>query len=182
MWKKIVIGVMVLLLVIFPLIVAMQPSQFKISRFAVIDASPAEVFAHVNDFHKWEDWSPWAKLDPNSTATFEGKDSGEGAVFKWSGNDEVGVGTMTIIESKPTDRIKIRLDFEKPMQDTSEAEFTFVPEGDKTKVTWSMYGDQSFMEKAVCLFMNLDKMVGEKFEEGLENMKAVVEKEPAGGK
>jgi len=83
---------------------------------------------------------------------------------------------MTIIESKPTDVIKIRLDFEKPMQDTSEAEFTFVPEGDKTKVTWSMHGDQSFMEKAVCLFMNLDKMVGEKFEEGLENMKTVVEK------
>lgn len=162
-------------MLILVIVVALQPSKFRISRSATISAPPAKVFAQVNDFHKWQEWSPWAKLDPNAKATFEGPGSGVGAVFKWSGNDEVGEGTMTILESKPSDSIKIRLDFDKPFKDTSEAEFTFQPQGDKTLVTWSMSGENGFVEKAFCLVMNMDKMLGEKFDEGLANMKAIVE-------
>jgi len=134
----------------------------------------------VNSLQKWEAWSPWAKLDPNAKVTFEGPTSGEGAKFSWSGNDKVGVGRQTIMESKPNELIRIKLDFEKPFQATSTAEFTFKPEGDQTLVNWAMYGKNDFMGKAVSLFMDCDKMVGPDFEKGLASMKAVVEaKEPA---
>jgi uncharacterized protein YndB with AHSA1/START domain len=140
-----------------------------------MSAPPEAVFAHVNDYHKWDAWSPWAKLDPNAKATFEGPTSGTGATMTWSGNDKVGEGRQTIVESRPDEVIRIKLDFLKPFKATSTAEFTFKPEGDQTVVTWSMYGKNDFMGKAVSLFMDCDKMVGSEFEKGLASMKAIVE-------
>jgi uncharacterized protein YndB with AHSA1/START domain len=181
MAKKILIRTLIVLAVIivaFVGLVAMQPSEFRIERSATIAAPPAEVFAQVNDFHKWEAWSPWAKLDPAAKNSFEGPPEGEGAIFRWDGNDQVGTGSMTITESHPNDLIRIRLDFVKPFEDTSTAEFTFKPEGDQTVVTWSMFGENNFISKAFCLFMNMDKMIGDKFAEGLASMKSVVEAAP----
>jgi len=132
----------------------------------------------VNDFHNWEAWSPWAKLDPAAKATFEGPSTGTGAIFKWAGNKEVGEGSMTITESRPSDLIRIKLEFLRPFEATNSAEFTFKPEGNRTAVTWSMEGKNNFIAKAVCLFMNMDKMVGGQFEQGLAQMKAVVEAAP----
>jgi hypothetical protein len=82
------------------------------------------VFAQVNDFHNWEAWSPWAKLDPAAKATFEGPHPGKGAIFRWAGNEEVGEGSMTITESRPSELIKIKLEFLKPFEATNTAEFT----------------------------------------------------------
>jgi hypothetical protein len=126
------------------------------------------------------DWSPWAKLDPNAKNSFEGPESGEGAIFRWAGNDEVGEGSMTITESKPSELVRLKLAFVKPMEDTSDTEFTFKPDGERTMVTWTMSGTyKDFMSKAICMCMNMDKMVGGKFEEGLASMKAIVEKPSA---
>jgi uncharacterized protein YndB with AHSA1/START domain len=155
--------------------VALQPSDFRIARSATIAAPASEVFSQVNDFHKWEAWSPWAKLDPNAKASFEGPPAGEGTVMTWSGNGEVGEGRMTLTESRPAELIRIRLDFVKPMAGTSMAEFTFKPEGDRTAVTWSMSGQNNFFTRAICLIMNQEKMVGGYFEKGLQALKAVTE-------
>lgn len=174
MFKKIVVGLLVISLLFF-CVVALQPADFRIARSARIAVPPGAVFAQVNDFHKWDAWSPWAKLDPNSTSKYEGPDAGEGAVFHWSGNDEVGEGKMTLVESKPDELIRIKLDFVKPMQSTSDVRFTFKPEGDQTEVTWEMTGTNGFIEKAFCLFMDMDKLVGGKFEEGLASLKGVAE-------
>jgi hypothetical protein len=170
--------VVVVLLGGFVVVVAMQPSEFRISRSAAMTAPPADVFAQVNDFHNWEAWSPWAKLDPNAKNTFEGPTAGTGAIFKWAGNSEVGEGGMTITESRPAELVRIKLEFVKPMPGTSDTEFTFKPEGDKTVVTWTMSGHSDFLGKAICLFMNMDKMMGEKFDEGLASMKKVAESAP----
>lgn len=172
--KKVLIALAVIV-VLFIGIVAMQPAEFRIVRSATISAPASDVFTQVNDFHNWEAWSPWAKLDPAAKNSFEGSSAGTGAIFRWAGNNEVGEGSMTITESHPSDLIRIRLDFVKPFEDTSTTEFTFKPEGSQTVVTWDMSGRKNFMSKAVCLFMNMDKMVGGKFEEGLANMKTVVE-------
>lgn len=172
--KKIIIA-LALLIVVFAAFVAMQPSDFRIARSATITAPPPEVFAQVNDFHNWEAWSPWAKLDPAAKNSFEGASAGTGAIFKWSGNNEVGEGSMTVTESRPSEFIRIKLDFVRPFEDTSTAEFTFKPEGDRTVVTWSMFGQRNFICKGVCLFMNMDKMLGGEFEKGLAQMKSVVE-------
>jgi hypothetical protein len=177
MLKKILIA-LAAIVVVFVIVVAMQPSEFRVARTATISAPAPAVFAQVNDFHNWEAWSPWAKLDPAAKNSFEGPSAGIGAIFRWAGNKEVGEGSMTITESRPSDLIRIKLEFLKPFAATNSAEFTFKPDGDQTAVTWSMAGKNKFISKAICLFMNMDKMVGGKFEEGLARMKSVVEAAP----
>jgi uncharacterized protein YndB with AHSA1/START domain len=174
MLKKILIGLAVVVLV-FAAVVALQPSDFRVARSATIAAPPAVVFSQVNDFHKWEAWSPWAKMDPAAKNTFEGAPAGAGAVFTWDGNSKVGEGRMTLTESRPPDLIRIRLDFVRPFAGTSTAEFTFRPEGNQTVVTWSMAGKNNFVARAFCLFMSMDRMVGGEFEKGLAQMKAIAE-------
>jgi len=164
------------IIVVFVAIVAMRPSDFRIARSATMSAPAPAVFAQVNDFHKWDAWSPWAKLDPAAKNTFEGAPAGAGAVFKWSGNRQVGEGQMTLTESRPNDLIRIKLDFVRPFKATNFAEFTFQPNGNQTLVTWSMTGKNNFMFKSFGLFMNMDKMLGGEFEKGLASMKAVVER------
>jgi uncharacterized protein YndB with AHSA1/START domain len=183
MKKKLLIalGLFVGVIGVLAVVVAMQPDDMKISRSATFDAPPANAFALVNDFHKWENWSPWAHLDKEAKNSFEGPASGEGAIFKWSGNAEVGEGQMTIVESRPDELVRIKMDFTKPMQDTSEVLFTFKPEGDKTVTTWTMTGKHTFVSKGICLLMNMQKMMNEKFDEGLASMKALAEADVAKG-
>jgi hypothetical protein len=178
MFKKILL-VLVIVLAGVAVVVAMQPSEYQVARSTTIAAPPATVFAQVNDFHKWDAWSPWAKLDPNAQNTFEGPSSGKDAVLKWSGNSDVGEGSMTIVESIPNESIKIKLAFVRPMEGVSDVHFAFKPEGDKTQVTWNMSGHNNFVGKAMCLVMNMEKMIGEKFDEGLASLKAVSEKAAA---
>ena len=173
MLKKILLG-LAAIIVVFLIVVAMQPADFRISRTAVIAAPPAAVFGQINDFHKWNDWSPWAKLDPNAKNSFDGSASGVGAKFSWSGNNEVGEGSMKITSSKPPESVVMDLVFTKPFAATNLTEFTLKPEGNGTAVTWSMSGKNNFMGKAVGLVMNCDKMIGGKFEEGFENLKKAV--------
>jgi uncharacterized protein YndB with AHSA1/START domain len=177
MFKKILVAIAAVV-VVFVVVVAIQPSEFRITRTATISAPAPAVFAQVNDFHNWETWSPWAKLDPAAKTTFEGQSAGTGAIFRWAGNKEVGEGSMTITESHPPDLIRIKLEFLKPFAATNTTEFTFTPEGNQTAVTWSMAGKNNFIAKAICLFLNMDKMVGGQFEKGLVNMKSVVEAAP----
>jgi uncharacterized protein YndB with AHSA1/START domain len=174
MWRKILL-VLAIAIVAFVVVVALQPDDFKVTRSATVAAAPAVVFAQVNDLRRWEQWSPWAKIDPSMKQTFEGPSSGEGAALTWSGNSTVGEGKMTLIKSQPPELIHIKLDFEKPMKATNLTEFTFTPVGQGTVVTWSMSGRQNFVQKAFCLLLNGKKMVGGDFEKGLAQMKSVAE-------
>jgi len=177
MLKKILI-VVALVVVVFVIIVALQPAEFHVARTASV-AAPAEVvFAQVNELKKWEAWSPWVKIDPAMKQTYEGPASGTGASSQWAGNSQVGEGRMTITESRPNELIRFNLEFFKPMAGTCVAEFSFKPEGNQTAVTWSMSGRNNFIAKAMCLFMNMDKMVGGQFETGLAQMKSITEAAP----
>jgi hypothetical protein len=171
---KILIGLVAVVAVVAG-VVALQPSDFRVVRSAAIPAPAAVVFSQVNDFHKWEAWSPWAKMDPAAKNGFAGAPSGTGAVFEWAGNSKVGEGRMTLTESRPPELIRIQLDFVRPFAGTNITEFTFRPEGNQTVVTWSMSGDNNFIARAFCLFVNMDKMVGGEFEKGLANLKSVTE-------
>jgi hypothetical protein len=171
---KILIAVAVIV-VVFIVVVAMQPSVFRVARSATMSAPAPAVFAQVNDFHKWEAWNPWGKIDPAMKQTYEGAPAGPGAIYTWVGNKNVGEGRMTLTESRPSDLIRIKLEFFKPFAGTSIAEFTFKPVGNQTAVTWSMTGKNNFMAKAIHLFMNMDKMIGGQFETGLKQMKSIVE-------
>lgn len=178
MIKKILLGLAVLILALIGFVL-MQPDEFSLSRSTVIAAPPQRVFEQVNDFRNWEAWSPWAELDPNSQVSFEGPESGEGSVFKWSGNKEVGEGSQKIVESRPGELVRIELVFVKPFAGTSETTFTFQPEGEGTRATWAMSGKNNFVGKCISLVMDCEKMLGPTFEEGLANLKTVVESSTA---
>jgi len=166
MLKKIFIAV-VLLIAGFAGVVALQPSEFHVERKATIAAPPAAVFAHVDDLHKWEAWSPWAKLDPNAKVGYEGAPAGKGAAFTWVDNDKVGEGRMTIVESRPAEFVDIKVDFTRPFKGTNSSAFTFKPAGDGTGVTLTMSGHQNFVAKAMCLVLNGKKMIGDQLDNGL---------------
>jgi len=161
--------------VVLAVVIALQPAAFRLSRSGTITAPPSAVFDEVNDLRRWEAWSPWAKIDPACKMTYEGAPSGVGAIVSWSGNNKVGEGRMTIIDSRPEERIRIKLDFFRPFKATNTAEFTFTPRVDQTEVTWTMTGDRNFMCKGFSLICDMDKMVGKDFEKGLTQLKSVVE-------
>lgn len=175
---KILVGLallVVLVVTVVAILAAFQPSEFRVTRTTTIAAPAATVFAQVNDFHNWEAWSPWAKLDPTAKNTFEGPAAGRGAAFAWSGNSKVGEGRMTITESRPSELVRIKLEFVRPFAATNTAEFAFEPGGGGTAVTWSMYGHNNFIARAVCLFVSMDKALGGEFEKGLATMKSAAE-------
>lgn len=163
--------------VVLAVFIAMQPADFRVERSIAISAPAAVVFVQVNDFHNWDAWSPWLKLDPDAKNSYEGPSSGTGAVFKWSGNGNVGEGSMTIMESQPEERIDIKLEFVRPFAGVNTAEFRFKPDGDQTIVSWSMWGERNFVSKAIGLCISMDRMIGDKFEEGLTAMKSTAEAE-----
>ena len=171
----IVLVLVVIAVVVFVIVVAGQPSDFRVTRTATMKAPVSAVFEQVNNLRKWDAWSPWAKLDPEAKNSFEGADAGVGAVMSWAGNNKVGVGSMTITESNPNNLIRFKLEFLKPFKATNMAEFSFEFDGSQTTVSWSMYGKNNFISKAMGLIMNCEKMVGGQFDQGLSAMKAIVE-------
>jgi Polyketide cyclase / dehydrase and lipid transport len=176
MLKKILLGVAVILLVLCG-VIAMQPANYSVQRSATFKASPDIAFALVNDFHRWGEWSPWEKLDPNQKVTFEGAAMGVGAKYGWSGNDQVGEGRMTIEESKANELVRIKLEFIRPFASTSPTTFTFSPTAEDVSVTWKMDGQNDFMGKAFSLFMDMDAMLGKDFDSGLAAMGRLAETE-----
>jgi hypothetical protein len=177
MLKFILIG-LAAIIVIFLIVAAFQPADFRISRTATIAAPVPVVFEHINNLQKWNAWSPWARLDPNAKNSFAGPQSGTGASFAWAGNSQVGEGRMTITESKPDELVLMRLEFLKPFTATNTTEFTFKPEGNQTTVTWAMSGRNNYMGKCMGLLMNCEKMIGGQFEQGFANLKEVVAAKP----
>jgi hypothetical protein len=130
MIKKLILGVLgiiVAAVLIVCVVAAMQPSQFTITRSATFNAPPAAVFEQVNDFGKWPAWSPWEKLDPNMKKTVSTPSAGKGVTYAWTGNSEVGEGKMAITDSKPSEAVKIDLEFIKPFVMKSVTDFTFKP-------------------------------------------------------
>jgi uncharacterized protein YndB with AHSA1/START domain len=179
MLKKILL-VLAALVLIFVVVVAMQPSEFQMERSTTVTAPPADVFAQVNDFRKMNAWSPWKDLDPNAKFGFDGPPEGQGMIMTWSGNSQVGEGKMTLTESKPNELVKIKVEMIKPMEGSSTAEFTFKPEGDKTAVTWSTAAHHNFVQKAMCLIMNGKKMMSEMMDKGLAQLKTAAEQQKQG--
>jgi hypothetical protein len=174
MIKKILLVLLAIVAVVL-IVAAFQPNTYRVERSVTIAAPASVVFPQVNDLHKAQVWSPWVKLDPNGKYTFEGPASGVGAINAWAGNSNVGEGRQTIIESRPNELVRIKLEFFKPMAGEATAEFNLKSEGNDTRVTWSMSGPKNYMSKVMCMFMNMDKMIGGQFEKGLTDLKTQVE-------
>jgi len=158
------------------ILAATKPDTFSVRRAATLKAPPERIFPLINDFHQWGSWSPWEHKDPAMKRTYSGAASGKGAVYAWDGNKNVGSGRMEILEASPPSKIVIKLDFFAPFEAHNTAEFTMLPQGDATSLTWVMHGPLVFMAKVMHVFINMDKMIGKDFEAGLANIKTISEK------
>ena len=156
--------------------VATRPSSFRVARGTTISAPPEVVFAQIEDLHRWGRWSPFERSDPTMTKTYTGARAGVGASFHYAGM-KIGEGQMTIVESAPPERIRVRAEFISPFTATNEIEFTLRPFPGGIAVTWAMSGRNSFVGKAISLVMNMDRMVGDDFEKGLADLKRLSEGE-----
>jgi hypothetical protein len=171
----IVLGLVALVLIL----ALFQPAHFRYERRAILSAAPADLFPYVNELTQWPAWSPWEKMDPAMKRTFEGPGAGVGAVYAWDGNRNIGAGRMTITESRPNERICIRLEFYRPFACCNQVEFVFTPIVGGTSVCWSMAGANKFPGRIIGLFMNMDKMCGTQFEEGLASLGKLAARQPA---
>jgi hypothetical protein len=153
-----------------------KPDRFGIQRATTVKAPPEKIFPLINDFHQWGTWSPYENKDPAMKRSYSGAASGEGAIYAWEGNKNVGSGRMEILDSSAPSKIVIKLDFFKPFEGHNTAEFTMLPHGDATDVTWLMHGPLPFMGKIMHVFINMDRMIGKDFEIGLANLKRLTEK------
>jgi Polyketide cyclase / dehydrase and lipid transport len=171
-----ILALLIIALVIF---VATRPDDFRIERATVINAPAHTVFALISDFHAWEAWSPWEKIDPQLTRSYAGPSSGKGAIYEWSGNKKIGQGRMEIAEAIASSALLIKLDFITPFEAHNMVEFTLLTQGNTTVVTQAMFGPSPLISKLMSLVFNMEKMVGPKYEEGLARLKALAEQTTA---
>jgi len=155
---------------------ATKPNTLRVQRAIDIKAPAEKIFPLISDFHQWRSWSPYETKDPAMKRTYNGTDSGKGAAYAWDGDKKVGSGRMEILEASAPQKIVIKLDFFTPFEGHNTAEFTMLPQGNGTHVTWVMYGPANFMSRLIQVFMNLDNMIGKDFEAGLANLKKLTEK------
>jgi hypothetical protein len=175
MLKKL-LSILVVALAILVVVVATRPSAYHVERSVQIDAPVAIVFGMVHDLKTWGAWSPWDKRDPEMHKTFTPTTSGVGASYAWEGNKKVGKGKMTITDEQAPERLVERLEFIEPFQSVAETSFTFKPDGaDGARATWALDGNNNFVGKAFGLIMNMDRLIGRDFEDGLANLKRVSE-------
>ncbi len=175
MIRKVAIAIVLLIAGVL-IFAATKPDTFRVQRAASIKAPPEKVFALINDFKRWDAWSPWEKKDPAMKRTLGVTTSGKGATYAWEGNKDVGQGSMEIAESVPPSKVTIKLDFVKPFEAHNIVEFTLEPKGNVTNVKWTMQGHTPYFAKIIHVFIDMDSMVGKDFEAGLANLKAVAEK------
>lgn len=177
MIKKIALGLAAAIVIVL-VVASFQSDRMQVTRSAVIPAPPAAVFGVVNDFSRWLAWSPWADVDPAMKSRLEGPTKGVGAQFHWEGNAACGAGVSHLTESRENELVAMRIDMTRPMEGSTEVRFTFAPDADGTRVTWSMEATKPFLGKVMSLFMDCEKQCGDDFDKGLANLAKVVTETP----
>ena len=158
------------------ILAATKPATLRVQRSVSIKAPPERIFPLISDFHQWVTWSPYEQKDPAMKRSYSGAERGKGAVYAWDGDKNVGSGRMEILEASAPQKIVIKLDFFTPFEGHNTAEFTMLPQGDGTHVTWLMRGPAPLMSRVMQVFMNFDHMIGKDFAAGLANLKRLAEK------
>lgn len=172
---KFLVAIAALLVAAVLLFATTRADSFHVQRSIVIHAPADKVFPLINNLHRWISWSPYEILDPVMQRTYTGAPEGTGASYAWNSKSKAGAGSMTITESTPSSQIIIALDFTKPFEGHNTAQFNLDSKADGTMVTWAMYGPNPYLAKVLGIFFNMDHMIGEDFELGLKNLKAVAE-------
>lgn len=166
---------LIAMMVLFGIIGLFLPYDKHIERQIIINAPAAKVFAYANDFHKFNEWSPWAGLDASTRYTYSGAEKGVGAEMQWAGDHEyVGRGTQIILESEPDRYVKTKVEF--ALMEPASTTFTLVENNGQTSVIW---GFDIYMSNTIFRFSGyiFDSWgwVGDTYERGLLDLKKRVE-------
>jgi hypothetical protein len=153
-----------------------QPDSFRVSRSLDISAPPEKIYPILTDFRRSGEWSPYEKLDPDMKRIYSGPATGKGAAYAWDGDSNAGAGRMEIVEATPGQSVTLKLDFIRPFEGSNVVEYKLQPKGPATQVSWDMHGPMPFLSKVICVFVDLDKMIGKDFETGLASLKSLAEK------
>ncbi len=180
MFKK--LGYLVVVgIVAFLTFVGMKSPEYMVTRSIVIQSSPEKIFPYLNNAKLTQAWGPWAESDPEAKMTYSGPEEGVGARTDWNGGEkmgQLGTGSATITASVPNEKVEIRIEYAKPMTMTQTSVYSIQAAENQSKVTWMVTGhNNGFMERMMCVFVDMDTIVGGMFEKGLTNLKALVEKE-----
>lgn len=157
------------------LYVGVQSPKMNISRELLIKASPEAIFPFINNSRKANDWMPWSESDPQVVTVYSGPEEGLGSKSSWESPGKMGTGQAVVVESVLNQIVKTQLTYTKPMEMEQLAEFSLTPNPEGTFVRWSVSGNNNFIGRLVCVFMNMDKEVGGNFEKGLNKLKTLVE-------
>jgi hypothetical protein len=174
MLKIIVIILAVALLAVVG-VAATRPDSFRVERSATIQAPPDHIYPLISDLRQFNTWNPFLRKEPSAKLAYTGPTAGVGAAYTWDGAKS-GIGRMEIVEARPGQKVAAKLDFTKPMEAHNRVDFDLQPDAGGTRVTWAMSGPMPFMSKLFTLFLDMDKMVGGDFADGLANLKAIAEK------
>jgi uncharacterized protein YndB with AHSA1/START domain len=178
MWWKILLA-LVVLLGGFLVYVASRPDEFDIARSVMVSASPEKIFPLINNGKRMDEWAAWQDLDPGVKITYSGPDEGVGSKSSWTSDGPMGHGSSSITESVPNKSVVYELEYTKPAMMKQTAELVIEPQGDQSKVTWSVRGTYDFMGKLVNAVMDMDAVIGKMFDDGLKNLKTMAENQPA---
>ncbi|MGL4513365.1 MAG: SRPBCC family protein [Lacipirellulaceae bacterium] len=182
-WKKVLLGVFTVLAASAAWVLGVavtRPDVFRVARSGVVAAPPERVYGVISDLSQWDAWSPWSQRDPAVKVEMSANTVGKGASYTWDGNSEVGAGRMEVTDAVAGERVTMDLEFTRPMVCKNVVTFQLAPEGDgSTRVTWEMEGPYQFMGKVMSVFIDMDKMCGDDFEQGLANLDTLMKSEPA---
>ncbi len=171
---KVIVIILVVLAAILFLGGLLLPKGYTISRSTVINAPDSVVYNNVANFNNFLKWNPWSKMEPTQKTSITGTPSQPGHTWEWEGKD-TGTGKMELSAVNPYQSIDIDLTFIKPWESKSDVGFTFTPEGNGTKVTWTMSGEnESGWQRWMGLMM--DSMMDKDFTSGLNSLKELSEK------
>ena len=171
-----IIFVIILIIIAILVYASTKPETFHVERSVTIKAPPEKIFPLINDFHAWNDWTPYNK-DPAMKKTYSGSNQGVGAAYAWEGNKQVGRGDITITATTPPNNIEFDLHMIEPFEGRNKAVFTLAANGDSTNVTWSLDDKHNLMLKTMTIFVNLNNVIGNDFEVGLAKLKTLVERQ-----
>ena len=154
--------------------VSRKPDTFSLERSISINATAADVFGWINNVKRFNQWNPWAQIDPTNVITYSGPEEGPQASYSWTGK-KTGQGSMTLLDQSPPHEVNYALNFIKPFRADNKTTFSIREGNGTTVVVWLMSGRNSFFNKLFQTFVSMDKMVGKDFERGLATLKQVVE-------
>ncbi len=174
---KIILYVVIVLIVIGAILTFVAPTHVKIERSIIINSSKEEVFKNLRYYSNRAKWSPWLEKDPQVKTSIEGTDGEVGAIYKWEGNKDVGKGLQTIMRIEDMQKIEDKLQFLEPFKSEADAYLQMGDSAGMVKVSWGFISESPRPFNIFNLFMDMDKMVGPDFQNGLSKLKMLCESE-----